>query len=134
MKNSCVNVSRLRLWKSHRLLPTGWNLARRPKQIELEDLLIAKLSFWLSDQFPPTPSYDQTRCKPTIMTNLKFAEILQIAQVQLNHWEPKLSPECFTALHEKCQFEWERADRSRPYELFRGDDMLDFIQNWRGLV
>lgn len=67
----------------------------------------------------------------TSFMKTKYEEIMQIARGQLAKWKPKLSKKCFEALEEKCAMEWLQSDEERPYEIFRGDMMYEFIANWK---
>lgn len=57
-------------------------------------------------------------------------EILDIASRQLAEWRKKLNTECFIALRAKCRKEWKK--KHKPLDIFRGNDMTEFILNWKG--
>lgn len=61
----------------------------------------------------------------------KYDEIMAIALQNLAQWEPKLSPACYAALEHHSRLEWARSDHSKPYDLFRGGAMTQFILNWQ---
>lgn len=60
-----------------------------------------------------------------------FDVILAIAQSQLAEWKTKLNEKCYSDLEKKCRIAWFEADPSKPYDLFRGNRMTEFVCNWK---
>ena len=59
-------------------------------------------------------------------------EGLLVQQTQLSQWKRKLNSSCFKALQNECAtHNLFLDDKSQGNNVFRGNDLLNFIQNWK---
>jgi len=61
-------------------------------------------------------------------TEFNVAEAIEIQTRQLKKWKSKLLPHVYQALESAAHTNNEFADSG--YEIFRGDDMCTFIENY----